>query len=152
MNGTPGYMAPEVIERTPYDGQSVDLFACGVILFSMLTGIPPFMAAEREDMFYRQIMEKTTIFWKAHNSGKTKGFFSDEFKHLFSSMVAHDPKERLCLADVIGHPWLQGDIATPEEVKAEMAEKHDVIKNRNAEKEAEKLAEKQIKQVIREKR
>ena len=54
VNGTPGYLAPEVTEKKrPYDGQSVDLFACGVILFTMLTGAPPFMTAERDDIFYR---------------------------------------------------------------------------------------------------
>jgi serine/threonine protein kinase len=40
--GTPGYMAPEILDKQPYQGQVVDLFACGVILFIMLTQHPPF--------------------------------------------------------------------------------------------------------------
>ena len=35
--GTPGYMAPEILEKQPYQGQVVDLFAAAVILFIMYT-------------------------------------------------------------------------------------------------------------------
>ena len=40
--GTPGYMAPEVLERRAYDGKSVDLYALGVILFTLVTVKLPF--------------------------------------------------------------------------------------------------------------
>lgn len=121
VNGTEGFMAPEIEEKkVPYDGKSVDLFACGVILFMMLAGEPPFLKTSQEDLFYRQIMEKSNLFWKVHKSDKPTGFFSDDFKALFSSMVAYDLKERLSMADVIAHPWMQGEIATPEEAKEEM--------------------------------
>ena len=40
--GTAGYMAPEMIERKPYNGELIDLFATGVILFCMRTNSPPF--------------------------------------------------------------------------------------------------------------
>jgi len=35
--GTKGYIAPEILENKPYIGTSVDLFACAVILFIMIT-------------------------------------------------------------------------------------------------------------------
>ena len=40
--GTPGYMAPEILECRPYSGVAVDVFAFGVVLFSMITGSAPF--------------------------------------------------------------------------------------------------------------
>jgi len=40
--GTQGYMAPEILDGLPYQGQVVDLFALGVILFIMHSGHPPF--------------------------------------------------------------------------------------------------------------
>ena len=55
MNGTEGYMAPEVVSKQPYDGQSADLFACGVVLFMMLTGEPPFSSTDPTDIFYRAL-------------------------------------------------------------------------------------------------
>lgn len=35
-------MAPEIVERRDYSGVSVDIYAFGVVLFSMLTGSAPF--------------------------------------------------------------------------------------------------------------
>jgi serine/threonine protein kinase len=43
--GTPIYVAPEIIEGKEYLGEKVDVFACGVVLFIMLTGRYPFYAA-----------------------------------------------------------------------------------------------------------
>ena len=40
--GSPIYMAPEIIAGQPYTGQGADLFATGVVLFMLLTGMTPF--------------------------------------------------------------------------------------------------------------
>ena len=42
--GTPGYMAPEILDRIGYSGEKTDTFALGVILFSMVTLTTPFEA------------------------------------------------------------------------------------------------------------
>ena len=39
--GTPGYMAPELLEGRAYSGEAVDTFALGTVLFMMVTGSPP---------------------------------------------------------------------------------------------------------------
>ena len=44
--GTTGYMAPEIIEGKDYDGEKADVFSLGVLLFILLIGKPPFIAAE----------------------------------------------------------------------------------------------------------
>ena len=40
--GTPGYMAPEIMEGRPYIGAAVDIYALGVTLFAMVTKSTPF--------------------------------------------------------------------------------------------------------------
>ena len=116
--GTPAYMAPEIIRRNFYKGEDVDLFAAAVIIFTMMSGSPPFMKwAEKNDDFYKLICEnKSKTFWRAHEQFKEKNFFSADFKDLITCMLQENPILRLSTLDVIGSPWMQGPIATREEV------------------------------------
>lgn len=65
--GTRNYMAPEVLEKRPYRGSSVDIFALGVILFTMVTGTMPFETqASIDDSLYQHIVDREyEDFWKA---------------------------------------------------------------------------------------
>jgi len=57
FKGTMAYMAPEILERKPYQGDAVDLFALGCILFVMRSGAMPFdQMARSEDSIYRFFM------------------------------------------------------------------------------------------------
>jgi serine/threonine protein kinase len=40
--GTPSYMPPEIIKRTPYDGELADVWSLGVTLYAMLSAKLPF--------------------------------------------------------------------------------------------------------------
>uniref|UniRef100_A0A915HZC8 Protein kinase domain-containing protein n=1 Tax=Romanomermis culicivorax TaxID=13658 RepID=A0A915HZC8_ROMCU len=51
--GTPGYLSPEVLKKEPY-GKPVDAWACGVILYILLVGYPPFWD-EDQHRLYAQI-------------------------------------------------------------------------------------------------
>ena len=51
--GTPGYLSPEVLKKEPY-GKAVDIWACGVILYILLVGYPPFWD-EDQHRLYAQI-------------------------------------------------------------------------------------------------
>jgi serine/threonine protein kinase len=45
-------MAPEVISGNPYKGDPVDIFAAGLILFIMRSGVPPFERALLSDQYF----------------------------------------------------------------------------------------------------
>ena len=44
-------------------------------------------------------------------------------------MLKENPNERICMADIIGHPWLNGPIATEGEVRANFAARQATIQN-----------------------
>jgi serine/threonine protein kinase len=52
--GTPGYVAPEVQTQNTYEGPPVDIFACGVILFNMVTGTRPFV--DHSDEMHKMLL------------------------------------------------------------------------------------------------
>jgi serine/threonine protein kinase len=106
-------MAPELITRKAYQGNLVDLFAIGIILFILHAGHPPFSSANPEsDPHYKLLCEgKADHFWKQHSRAKPQNFFSEEFKDLITNMLQPDPAARLSLADCIGHAWMKGPVA-----------------------------------------
>ena len=65
--GTKNYMAPELLQKRPYRGTSVDIFAAGVVLFIMATGTMPFeKGAMVQDALYQHIVNKDyDTFWEA---------------------------------------------------------------------------------------
>ena len=52
--GTPSYMCPEIVSKEPYYGKRADVWALGVLLFTLLEGTYPFRASNDNDL-YRKI-------------------------------------------------------------------------------------------------
>ena len=118
--GTAQYMAPEIHQKKPYKGKSVDLFATAIILFILVAEHPPFTTADAaKDPYYKCIAQnRSDLFWAAsckNKPGKSE-FFSAEFKDLVQSMLQNDPQHRPSLSEVLGHAWLQGEVPTEEEL------------------------------------
>lgn len=107
----------------------------------MLTGHPPFSQAVPQDRFYKFISgNRADVFWRSHARNKSGGF-SKEFTEMLTCMLQLIPSQRLTMADVVGHPWMKGEIATEEMVHAEFATRHDKIL---AEAKAEEMRKQQI--------
>ena len=128
--GSLGFMAPEIHAKQPYQGQVVDLFALGVILFVLYAGHPPFNMANLEDPHYKLIAtNRSQQFWSAHSNRKAEGFFNEEFKDLITAMLNFHPHQRLSIPDIVAHPWLQrGEFASAEEVRQEFVTRHEANK------------------------
>ena len=92
----------------------MDLFALGVILFAMRAGHPPYdNLATKQDMDYRFIINhRLDLYWKSMDRFHEAGHFSEDFKDLISSMLDYHPSKRLLMMDLIGHPWVQGELPT----------------------------------------
>ena len=122
-------MAPEIERFEQYRGESVDLFAAGVILFIMRSAADPFKAARESDPYFKCIMHNQHLpFWNSWEQKRGQGYYSNEFKELITMMLYEKAAHRPNITDIIGHDWLRsGRTATREEVKNEFIQRRAMI-------------------------
>ncbi|XP_052267344.1 calcium/calmodulin-dependent protein kinase type II delta chain-like isoform X5 [Dreissena polymorpha] len=97
--GTPGYLSPEVLRKDPY-GKPVDVWACGVILYILLVGYPPFWD-EDQHRLYAQI--KVGAYDYPSPEWDT---VTPEAKNLINSMLTVNPSKRITAQEALKHPWI----------------------------------------------
>lgn len=102
--GTPGYLAPEVLKANMYSdakgyGLEVDIWACGVIMYTLLVGCPPFWH-RKQIVMLRNIMEGKYSF-----ASPEWADVSVEAKDLISKLLVVDPAERITVKEALNHPF-----------------------------------------------
>ncbi|XP_005180470.1 phosphorylase b kinase gamma catalytic chain, skeletal muscle/heart isoform isoform X3 [Musca domestica] len=102
--GTPGYLAPETLkcnmfEGSPGYGREVDIWACGVIMFTLLVGCPPFWHRKQMVML-RNIMEGKYSFTSPEWAD-----ISEDPKDLIRKCLVVDPAQRITVQEVLQHPF-----------------------------------------------
>lgn len=102
--GTPGYVAPEILEGTLYD-ERADMWSVGVILYILLGGYPPFIESTQRDLF-RKIRKGEYEFHEEY-----WGTVSQEAKDLIRSLLCVNYKTRLSAKQALKNPWITGDDA-----------------------------------------
>ncbi|CAI0430928.1 unnamed protein product [Linum tenue] len=104
--GSPYYVAPEVLRK--YYGPESDVWSAGIILYILLSGVPPFWA-ETEVGIFRQILQSKLDFvsepWPS---------ISDSAKDLLTKMLERNPRKRLTAHEVLCHPWILDDTMAPD--------------------------------------
>ncbi|XP_009625601.1 calcium-dependent protein kinase 1-like [Nicotiana tomentosiformis] len=104
--GSPYYVAPEVL-RKRY-GPEADVWSAGVIIYILLSGVPPFWA-ENEQGIFEQVLHGDLDFtsdpWPSISEGA---------KDLMRRMLVRDPRRRLTAHEVLCHPWVQVDGVAPD--------------------------------------
>ncbi|KAA8536554.1 hypothetical protein F0562_029032 [Nyssa sinensis] len=104
--GSPYYVAPEVLCK--YYGPEADVWSAGVILYILLSGVPPFWA-ETETEIFKQIKQGKLDFESDPWSS-----ISDSAKDLIRKMLDRNPKKRLTAHEVLCHPWIVDDRMAPD--------------------------------------
>lgn len=97
--GTPGYLSPEVLRKEPY-GKPVDIWACGVILYILLVGYPPFWSEDQQQL-YAQIKAAAFDFPSPEWDTVT-----DDAKDLIIKLLQIDPRKRYNSEQALAHPWI----------------------------------------------
>ncbi|CAN6445283.1 unnamed protein product [Victoria cruziana] len=99
--GSPYYVAPEVLKK--HYGPQADVWSAGVILYILLSGVPPFWA-ETEQGIFRQILQGPLDFQSEPWPG-----ISENAKDLIRNMLNRNPKKRFTAREVLNHPWIVDD-------------------------------------------
>ncbi|CAI7905227.1 unnamed protein product [Closterium sp. NIES-53] len=96
--GSPFYIAPEVL--TGDYSLGADVWSLGVILYILLSGVPPFWGATDKDVFVevlRGVVDMSGLEWEG---------VSEEAKHLVRCLLQSDASRRPSAAAILSHPWI----------------------------------------------
>ncbi|CAM6034794.1 unnamed protein product [Sphagnum compactum] len=104
--GSPYYVAPEVLRK--HYGPEADVWSAGVILYILLSGVPPFWA-ETEQGIFEQVLKSELDFvsdpWPR---------ISESAKDLLRKMLNPNVAKRLKSHQVLCHPWIREDGVAPD--------------------------------------
>ena len=100
--GTPGYVAPEVLQRDAVYGKEVDMWSLGVITYIVLCGFPPFYDDNHQRLF-SMIKACRYDFPSPYWDG-----VSESAKDLIKKLLVADVNARYTAEQVLQHPWIQG--------------------------------------------
>jgi len=100
--GTPGYVAPEILEGHLYD-EKADMWSIGVILYILLGGYPPFIENDQRKLF-RKIRKGDYEFHDEYWNP-----VSTEAKNLIASLLTVKPSRRLSAHEALQNPWIMED-------------------------------------------
>ena len=100
--GTPGYVAPEILEQKPYQYEC-DYWSIGVVLFILLSGCPPFFDEDNFALFEK--IKKVDYNFDA----PTWENVSEEAKDVINRLLVADPAKRMSPDEFLKHPWITGD-------------------------------------------
>ncbi|KAM0258480.1 hypothetical protein ACHAQJ_003819 [Trichoderma viride] len=100
--GTPEYLAPELLKGEGY-GKTVDWWTLGVLLYEMLTGLPPFYDENTNEM-YRKILTAPLNF-------PGYDIVPPAARDLLTKLLDRDPTKRLGVngsTEIKSHPFFHG--------------------------------------------
>ncbi|OMJ82128.1 hypothetical protein SteCoe_17246 [Stentor coeruleus] len=117
--GTSSYLSPEIVQMTEYFPGPSDIWALGVIFFTLLTGTYPFKASSDAEL-YKKII-------KAHI--KVPEFVSNEASRLLCRMLRSEPKSRPSIKSLIKDPWLSSDSLNEKDTKSRLSLSNSLIKD-----------------------
>ncbi|KAK4744107.1 hypothetical protein SAY87_010419 [Trapa incisa] len=97
--GSAYYVAPEVLHRNY--GKEIDIWSAGVILYILLSGVPPFWGENGKGIF------DTILQGDIDFESSPWPSISSSAKDLVRKMLTKDPKKRISSSQVLDHPWIK---------------------------------------------
>ncbi|KAF9343929.1 hypothetical protein BGX26_005016 [Mortierella sp. AD094] len=119
--GTPGYMAPEIFQKSGH-GKPVDMWALGVITYFLLCGYTPFdrqnSMDEMQAILHAEYQFGPIEYWQG---------VSEAAKSFITGLLTVDPSLRMTAAQALKHPWLaQAALRQQEAVQQQQQSQEDM--------------------------
>uniref|UniRef100_A0A803MW55 non-specific serine/threonine protein kinase n=1 Tax=Chenopodium quinoa TaxID=63459 RepID=A0A803MW55_CHEQI len=95
--GTPAYVAPEILSKKGYNGATVDVWSCGIILYVLTAGYLPFNDPNLMAM-YKKIYK---------GEFRCPKWMSNDLKRLLGRLLETNPKTRITIDEIIHDPWFK---------------------------------------------
>ena len=108
--GTVGYTAPEIVKDERYS-KSVDMWALGCVLYTLLCGFPPFYDESIEILTEKVAKGQYTFLSPWWDD------ISKSAQDLIAHLLTVDPEKRYTITEFLAHPWVRGNGPTPREEK-----------------------------------
>ena len=134
--GTIQYECPEMWEIGKYTGVEADIFSLGVLLFNLISTKCGFGKATNNDPYYSLIINGNYIQYFDIFKNIINVELSENFKDLYTKMIAYEPKNRPTIEEILAHPWFDeiknlGKEEEKKEIEVKLKEIYDKIKKFN---------------------
>eukprot|EP00703_Trepomonas_sp_PC1_P004570 JAP92036.1 Kinase, CAMK CAMKL [Trepomonas sp. PC1] len=117
--GSPHYASPELLLGKRYDGPALDIWAMGVILFTLVAGYQPFNNSDQKQLYIQIVNGKYQM----------PDGFSVPLQNLIRKMLVVDPEKRITMKQLADDEWLQLQIKfCQEEAKIDFRVIYQIVK------------------------
>jgi len=99
-------MAPEVYSCQEYSGTQADVWSLGIVLFIMLTGVPPMEIPSVQDDRFR--LMKSSGAKALLRAWRMNTWFSSDAMDLLNRILVVEPSRRPTVEEILSHPWFGG--------------------------------------------
>ena len=121
ITGTVYYCSPEIVNNK-YDFEC-DEWACGVMMYILLVGAPPFEGETEEDIFSKILKDEVDLNKKELNN------ISENCKDLIKGLLEKDAKKRIKAFQALKHPFFTSGISIGNLFKGKYKENNEILKN-----------------------
>ena len=101
LTGSIYYISPEVLSKNRNYTEKCDVWSCGIIMYILLTGLPPFNGDSDEEIM-RKIMNGSFDLKKY-----PWPIISSQAKDLLKKLLEFDPNKRITAEEALAHPWFE---------------------------------------------
>ncbi|KAG5479337.1 hypothetical protein LSCM1_04613 [Leishmania martiniquensis] len=103
--GSKHYAAPELVQGHPYQGEAVDAWACGVVLFALLTGCFPFDSDKGDEALFRLVCGDVEAHLAQHPA--MAAIEDPQARDLVRNLLRPHPNARYTVSEALEHPYLE---------------------------------------------